>query len=72
MLLNASRSSPRLTSADPLSPAVREWWAHKIGMLSGKAPGFRGFLIKADSEGQGGPAGYNRTEADGCEILPEI
>ena len=69
---NFGQTSPRLTTADPLSPAVREWWAHKIAMLSGKCPGFRGFLIKADSEGQGGPAGYNRTEADGANMFGDL
>ena len=28
-----------------------------------------GFLVKADSEGNKGPIGYNRTEADGANLL---
>lgn len=72
LLINATIGSPKLSTADPLSTSVRSWWAHKIAALSAASPSFRGFLIKADSEGQGGPAGYNRTEAQGANMFAEL
>lgn len=45
------------------------WWRSKVEELAAAAPSFRGFLAKADSEGQPGPMTYNRTEADGANLF---
>jgi alpha-glucuronidase len=42
------------------------WWEAKADEIWGQWPGFGGFLVKADSEGNAGPQSYNRTEADGA------
>lgn len=58
-----------LTSADPLAADVKSWWASKVEEIYKKIPDFGGFLIKANSEGQPGPADYARTHADGANML---
>lgn len=45
------------------------WWAAKTKGIVALMPFFGGFLVKADSEGNQGPLGYNRTEADGANLL---
>jgi alpha-glucuronidase len=60
-----------LKTADPLDPAVRAWWKAKVGEICGAIPGFGGFLVKANSEGQPGPQDYRRTHADGANMLAE-
>ena len=47
-----------LKTADPLDPAVREWWKAKIDEIYRYIPDFGGFLVKANSEGQPGPQDY--------------
>ena len=56
-------------TTDPLSPLAEKWWAAKASEIFGLWPGFGGFLVKADSEGNTGPQSYNRTEADGANLL---
>jgi alpha-glucuronidase len=58
-----------LTTADPLDPAVREWWETRAGEIYSVIPDFGGFLVKANSEGQPGPQNYGRTHADGANML---
>ena len=54
---------------DPLDPAVRAWWAAKVNEIYTLIPDFAGFTVKADSEGQPGPASYGRTPADAANLL---
>lgn len=56
-------------TTDPLSPLAARWWADKADEIWGQWRGFGGFLVKADSEGNAGPQSYNRTEADGANLL---
>jgi alpha-glucuronidase len=60
-----------LKTADPLDPAVRAWWKEKIDEVYRHIPDFGGFLVKANSEGQPGPQDYQRTHADGANMLAE-
>ncbi|UZR96951.1 alpha-glucuronidase family glycosyl hydrolase [Chondrinema litorale] len=60
-----------LETADPLEPEVRNWWKSKTDELYEAIPDFGGFLVKANSEGQPGPQNYNRTHADGANMLAE-
>ena len=58
-----------LDTADPLDPAVQAWWDAKAAEIYRAIPDFGGFLVKANSEGQPGPRDYNRTHADGANML---
>jgi alpha-glucuronidase len=60
-----------LKTADPLDPAVRAWWKAKADEIYRAIPDFGGFLVKANSEGQPGPQDYQRTHADGANMLAE-
>jgi alpha-glucuronidase len=60
-----------LTTADPLDPAVKKWWADKANEIYALIPDFGGFLVKANSEGQPGPQTYGRTHADGANLLAD-
>jgi alpha-glucuronidase len=60
-----------LKTADPLDPAVREWWTRKIDEIYDAVPDFGGFVVKANSEGQPGPQDYKRTHADGANMLAD-
>ena len=71
--LSARFSAPielgKLTTADPLDPSVTAWWKNKANEIYRIIPDFGGFLVKANSEGQPGPRTYNRTHADGANML---
>ncbi len=71
--LSARFSAPielsNLKTADPLDPAVKEWWREKANEIYKLIPDFGGFLVKANSEGQPGPRTYNRTHVDGANML---
>jgi len=73
--LTARFSAPmelgRLSTADPLDPAVRTWWRDKAAEIYRYIPDFGGFLVKANSEGQPGPQDYRRTHAEGANVLAE-
>lgn len=73
--LSANVDSPEklggLKTADPLDPQVKEWWKNKIKEIYSLIPDFGGFLVKANSEGEPGPADYGRTQADGANMLAE-
>lgn len=60
-----------LKTADPLNTEVRQWWKNKIDEIYSLIPDFGGFLVKANSEGQPGPQDYNRTHADGANMLAD-
>ena len=58
-----------LSTADPADAGVQKWWADKANEIYAAIPDFGGFLVKANSEGQPGPQTYNRTHADGANLL---
>ncbi len=58
-----------LPTYDPLDPAVKAWWNAKVNAIYALIPDFAGFTVKADSEGQPGPASYGRTPADAANTL---
>lgn len=60
-----------LETADPLDPAVREWWRRKVDDIYALIPDFGGFLVKANSEGQPGPQDYARSHAEGANMLAD-
>lgn len=58
-----------LPTADPLDKNVAKWWEKKVDEIYSLIPDFGGFLVKANSEGQPGPCDYNRTHADGANMM---
>ena len=60
-----------LKTADPLDPAVQQWWKNKINEIYTIIPDFGGLLVKANSEGQPGPQNYGRSHADGANMLAD-
>lgn len=60
-----------LETADPLDPDVRRWWKNKVKEVYQSIPDFGGFLVKANSEGMPGPQDYDRTHANGANMLAE-
>jgi len=59
----------KLPTADPLDPDVLEWWKKHTSIIYRYIPDLAGFIVKADSEGEPGPFQYNRTHADGANML---
>jgi alpha-glucuronidase len=68
---NAPMELGGLPTADPLDPFVRQWWRSKVADIYEAIPDFGGFLVKANSEGQPGPQNYERTHADGANMLAQ-
>jgi len=60
-----------LETADPLHADVRQWWRDKSDDIYELIPDFGGFLVKANSEGQPGPQDYDRSHADGANMLAD-
>ncbi|HMD81935.1 MAG TPA: alpha-glucuronidase, partial [Anaerolineales bacterium] len=60
-----------LKTADPLDAEVQEWWKKKIEEIYTYVPDFGGFVVKANSEGQPGPQNYQRSHADGANMLAQ-
>lgn len=60
-----------LKTADPLNAEVQQWWKNKTDEIYSLIPDFGGFTVKANSEGQPGPQDYNRTHADGANMLAD-
>ncbi len=58
-----------LNTFDPLDPHVKAWWRAKVDEIYSLIPDFAGFTVKADSEGQAGPASYGRSPADAANLL---
>ncbi len=73
VFLTARFSAPieigNLSNADPLNDSVQVFWNNKAKEIYQLIPNFGGFLVKANSEGQPGPQDYNRTHADGANML---
>lgn len=73
LALSVDIASPQkiggLTTFDPLDPAVKAWWTAKTNEIYAIIPNFAGFTVKADSEGQPGPASFGRTPADAANLL---
>jgi alpha-glucuronidase len=61
-----------LKTADPLDPAVKDWWKNKTDEIYRAIPDFGGFLVKANSEGEPGPQDYHRTHADGANMIADV
>lgn len=61
----------KLNTADPLDKDVIAWWKKTADELYKYIPDFGGFVVKANSEGQPGPLDYNRTHADGANLLAD-
>jgi alpha-glucuronidase len=74
--LTARFSAPvdigKLKTADPLNDEVKLWWKNKIDEIYKYIPDFGGFVVKANSEGQPGPQNYDRTHADGANMLAQV
>jgi len=58
-----------LNTFDPLDPAVARWWKEKVDAIYKLIPDFGGFVMKADSEGQPGPASYGRTPEEAANMI---
>jgi alpha-glucuronidase len=58
-----------LPTYDPLDPAVIAWWNRKADEIYEAIPDFGGFLLKADSERQPGPAHYHRSPVEGAACV---
>ncbi|KAG5796992.1 hypothetical protein H9Q69_003955 [Fusarium xylarioides] len=58
-----------LSTFDPLGPSVISWWKDSTNKIYDEIPNFAGYLVKANSEGQPGPLTYNRTRAQGANII---
>jgi alpha-glucuronidase len=58
-----------LDTYDPVDARVKAWWAAKVEEIYKLIPDLAGFTVKADSEGQPGPASYGRTPADAANVL---
>ena len=56
-------------TADPLDERVAAWWKERAAIVYRYIPDLAGFLVKADSEHRPGPFTYNRTHADGANML---
>ena len=54
-----------------MNDEVKDWWQRKIDTIYQYIPDFGGFLVKANSEGQPGPQNYQRTHADGANMLAD-
>lgn len=57
------------STADPLNSDVINWWNAKADEIYTSIPDFGGFIVKASSEGQPGPADYNRSHSEGANML---
>jgi alpha-glucuronidase len=64
-----NQTEPNIGTFDPLLPEVRDWWNNKSAIIYKAVPDFAGYLLKANSEGQPGPAEYNRTLSDGANMI---
>lgn len=58
-----------LDTFDPLDEDVVRWWDDMVDKIYDVVPDLAGFLNKANSEGQPGPLTYNRTLAEGANLM---
>lgn len=68
---SAPMESGGLETADPLDAGVLQWWRETVNKIYQIIPDFGGFVVKANSEGQPGPHDYQRTHADGANMLAQ-
>ena len=68
---SAPLSLGKLPNADPLDSKAASWWKDRAELIYKYIPDLAGFIVKADSEGEPGPFQYNRTHADGANMLAE-
>jgi alpha-glucuronidase len=61
-----------LPTYDPLDKRVISWWQNITDTIYDEISDFGGYLLKASSEGQPGPHTYNRTLADGANVLADV
>jgi alpha-glucuronidase len=61
----------KLKSADPADPDVQAWWKKEVDGIYRRIPDFGGFVVKANSEGQPGPRDYNRSQAEGANVIAD-
>jgi alpha-glucuronidase len=66
---NAPMEIGGLSTADPVDANVQQWWKDKVKEIYRLIPDFGGFLVKANSEGQPGPQSFNRSHAEGANLL---
>ena len=69
--VSVRRSSWAAENGGPARPQVRTWWQRKSTRSTLRFPDFGGFLVKANSEGQPGPQDYQRSHADGANMLAD-
>ncbi len=67
--LDAPKLIGGLKTFDPANAKVAAWWRRKADAIYRQIPDMAGFLVKADSEGQSGPATYGRTQAQAANVL---
>lgn len=60
-----------LDTADPEAAEVKDWWKKQMKQIYASVPDLGGFLVKADSEGRPGPFTYQRTHAQGANMLAD-
>jgi alpha-glucuronidase len=58
-----------LKTFDPLDPDVKAWWTAKVNEIYQQIPDLAGVTVKADSEGEPGPASYGRSPSDAANVL---
>lgn len=58
-----------LSVADPLDPQVIDWWQTRAEKIYQQIADFGGYIVKADSEHRPSPFTYQRTHADGANML---
>ncbi len=61
----------KLKTADPADPEVQAWWKKEVDSIYRRIPDFGGFVVKANSEGQPGPRDYNRSQAEGANVIAD-
>lgn len=73
LYLSVNFASPltmgELETADPLDARVIQWWQEAVATVYQVLPDFGGFVIKADSEGRPGPFAYDRSHAQGANMI---
>jgi len=61
----------KLKTADPADAQVQAWWKKEADSIYRRIPDFGGFVVKANSEGQPGPRDYDRSQADGANVIAD-
>ncbi len=66
---NAPVLTGELDTSDPREKRVQAWWHERTAALYDAIPDLLGYLVKADSEGQPGPADFDLDHAEGSRLL---